>query len=715
MPETADAAGPPKPPAAKRLPTSSTWHGQRLDDDYAWLRAPNWRDVLRSPGLLDPEIRAFLESENAYAEAILGRARPLQERLFAEMKGRIKEDDSSVPAADGPWAYATRYTTGAQHPIIIRAPRDGGADAILLDGNALAEGKTYFRFAGAGHSPDHGRLAYAFDEIGSEYFSIRFRDLETGADLSDCIEDTTGGFAWAAKGQSLIYIRRDRDHRPRWVYRHVPGTPQEDDLLVYEESDPAFFVSVGSTLSRRFIVIHIHGHDTSEAWLIDAEDPGHPPLLLAPRESGVEYDIEHWLGSLVIRTNADGAEDYKIVLAPLASPGRHAWRDLVPHEPGRLILDHVAFRDHLVWLERRDGLPRIVVRRWSDGAEHAIAFGEEAYSLGLSPGYEFGTTTLRFSYSSPATPSRVFDYDMESRERVLRKEQQVPSGHDPAAYQVRRVQAPAPDGDTVPVSLVHRRGLALDGSAPLFLVGYGAYGISIPAGFNPNVFSLVDRGFVYAIAHVRGGKDKGFRWYAQGRREHKVNTFTDFIAVAEHLMRLGFTSPNRIIAQGGSAGGLLMGAVANMRPDLFLGIIAEVPFVDVLNTMLDETLPLTPPEWAEWGNPVADPEAFARIRGYAPYDNVRAQHYPHMLVLAGLTDPRVTYWEPAKWVAKLRAHKTGDNLLLLKTQMGAGHGGSPGRFDRLKEVALSYAFALKIAGRGEAAAAPLHVPSRVAT
>jgi oligopeptidase B len=449
----------------------------------------------------------------------------------------------------------------------------------------------------------------------------------------------------------------------------------------------------------------VHDHETAEVSLIDAKTPSEPPRLVSPREPEHDYSVEHHGDRLIILTNSDGAEDYRIVEAPVENPGREHWREIEPHRRGRLILDMVAFKHHLVRLEREDGLPRIVARRFADGTEHAIAFAEEAYALGMSPGYEYDTSTLRFTYSSMTTPAQVFDYDLDTRERKLRKTQEIPSGHDPANYVTRRVMAPARDGETVPVSLLHRKEAPLDGSAPLLLYGYGAYGMTIPAGFSTNALSLVDRGFVYALAHVRGGKDKGYRWYKDGKREKKLNSFSDFIAAGEYLAEQGFTAPGRIVAQGGSAGGMIMGAVANMAPALFLGIIAEVPFVDVLNTMLDASLPLTPPEWPEWGNPIASEAAYRTILAYSPYENVRALDYPHILALAGLADPRVTYWEPAKWVAKLRAQKTDANLLLLRTNMDAGHAGASGRFERLKEVALAYAFALLIAGLGGAPSA----------
>jgi oligopeptidase B len=692
-----------KAPLAKKKPVASTHHGITLVDDYAWLRASNWQEVVRAPARLAAPIRAHLEAENAHTESILAGTRPLQERLFAEMKARIKEDDSTVPAPDGPWAYFTSFKQGMQYPLLCRQPREGGSAQVLIDANLLARGRSYFDLGSTSHSPDHRLVAYAVDDKGSEFYTIHFRDLATGRDLHDIIEDARGDVVWSADGRIVFWTWLDSNHRPVKVYRHRLGTPAKEDVLVYEEASPSFFVSLGETQSRRFIIVSSGDHETTESRLIDASQPEGKPRLVARRKRGVRYSVEHTASGkggdrLVILTNAAGAEDFKIVEAPVDAPARRNWRDIEPHKPGRLILDMTAFAGHLARIEREGGLPRIVIRRWSDGAEHAIAFEEEAYSLGLGSGYEYDTTSIRFTYSSMTTPGQVFDYDMESRKRVLRKVEEVPSGHEPSDYVTRRVHAPAPDGEEVPISLLYRKGTPIDGSAPLLLYGYGSYGLSIPAAFSTARLSLVDRGFVFAIAHVRGGTDKGYAWYKGGKRARKTNTFTDFIAAGEYLAEKRFTSRGRIVAQGGSAGGMLMGAVANRAPALFLGIIAEVPFVDVLNTMLDEALPLTPLEWPEWGNPIKSAADFKRILGYSPYENVRPQDYPHVLALAGLTDPRVTYWEAAKWVARLRAQKTGDNLLLLKVNMDAGHRGASGRFDRLKEVALTYAFALKVAG-----------------
>jgi len=684
------------PPIAQQRPHSDTRHGITRTDPYAWLRAENWREVMAEPATLPQDIRDYLEAENAWYESEFGEpTKALQETIYKEIRGRIKEDDSSVPAPDGPFAYLSRTREGDQYPLMARTLRDGGEEVVLLDCNAEA-GDGYFGFGGAEHSPCHKMIAWAADRNGSEYYTIHIRDVDSSKDRDETIEKVGSGATWANNSKSFYYVELDENHRPFRVRQHKLGTPQSEDAIVYEEQDPGFFVGVGLTQSRRFITISVHDHQTSEVWLIDA-DKGGAPFCVEPRHENTEYSVEERGDTLFILTNDNEAEDFKIVTAPLATPGAAHWTDLVPHQSGTLILEIELLANHLIRLERKDGLPRIVVRDLRTHKEETIAFPEEAYSLGLQSGYEFDTATIRFSYSSPTTPAQVFDMDLETGERVLRKQQEVPSGHDPDLYETRRLFATATDGEEVPVTLLYRKGLKLDGSAPALLYGYGSYGHSLPASFSVSNLSLVDRGFVFAIAHVRGGMDKGYRWYKNGRAEHKANTFTDFIAAAEMLIEKGYSAKGRIIAEGGSAGGMLMGAVANMRPDLWGGVMAIVPFVDVLNTMLDDTLPLTPPEWPEWGNPIASKDAYDRIASYSPYDNVEAKAYPPILALAGLTDPRVTYWEPAKWVAKLRATKTDGNALYLRTNMGAGHAGASGRFERIKEAAIVYAFALKCA------------------
>ena len=688
----------PPAPVAKTITTTDTRHGIAREDEYAWLRADNWQEVFQDPNLLDADIRAYLEAENEFQKTALADTEALQKTLFAEMRGRIKEDDASIPSPDGPFAYGTSFVTGGEQPRFFRIPRDGGDEEIMLDGDKEAEGKGYFRLSGANHAPDHSRILWGYDDKGSEFFSLRVRELTDGADHDARLENTGGGGAWSPDGKGFYYSLLDANHRPSKVYYHALGTDQKDDILVREESDAGFFMGVGGSRLNDFIFINVHDHQTSEYHLLPAGDPHATPQLVAARETGVEYDMHEGGDVFFILTNADGAKDFKIVEAPVDHPGRDYWRDVVAHEPGRLILSHTVFTSHLVWLEHRDGLPRIVIRDRTNGEEHAIAFDEEAYSLGLQGSLECDTEVIRFSYSSMTTPTQQFDYNMRTRERKLLKTQEVPSSHEPSNYVTRRVMASSHDGTLVPVSLLYRKGTPLDSNTPCLLYGYGAYGMTIPASFNTNCLSLVDRGFVYVIAHIRGGKDKGFAWYEAGKREQKVNTFLDFIAAADYLAAENFTSFDMIVAQGGSAGGMLMGAVANMAPDRFGAIIATVSFVDVLNTMLDDTLPLTPPEWPEWGNPIASKKDCETIATYSPYDNIGEQDYPPILAIAGLTDPCVTYWEPAKWVARLRATKTGDAPLLLKTNMEAGHAGASGRFQRLEEVAFEYAFALRVTG-----------------
>ena len=688
-------------PVAPRRPHSFTCHGITLSDEYAWLKDPNWQEVLRDPQKLDQDIRSYLEAENAYTEGLLGHTAPLQKKLVAEMRRRIKEDDSSVPSPDGPFAYFRKFREGGQHEMFGRMPRNGGAEKIVLDGDALAAAHEYFRFGGSRHSPDHRLQAWSADTKGSEYFSVRVRDWETGKDLDDLVEETDGSVVWSKDCKSFFCVKLDDNHRPMQVWRHRLGTRQSDDSLVYEEPDSGWFTHLHESTSGRFCVIAGGDHETSEQRLIDLDRPDAPPRLIAPREASVQYAVADRGDELFILTNADGAIDFKIVIAPLAAPEQKNWRDLIPHRQGVYVLEHDLYAGHLVRLERAHALPAIVIRDLKTGEEHAIAFDEAAYSLDTIGSYEFDTTNLRFSYSSMTTPSEVYDYDMAKRTRVLRKRQEIPSGHNPADYVTTRILATALDGAEVPISILHRRDFNRDGAAPLLLYGYGAYGLAIPASFNANRLSLVDRGFVYAIAHIRGGTDKGWGWYLDGKREKKTNSFDDFAASARALIAANYTSRGRIVAHGGSAGGMLMGAVANRAGELFAGIVAEVPFVDVLDTMLDDSLPLTPPEWPEWGNPIESEKDFRTILSYSPYDNVTAKNYPAILAMGGLTDPRVTYWEPAKWIARLRATMGGGGPVLLRTNMGAGHGGASGRFNRLDEVAIVYAFALWAVGLAE--------------
>ena len=688
----------PTPPVARKDPRRIEQLGRVRVDDYAWMKDENWQQVLRDPKILRADVREHLVAENAYTKAMLASTETLQAEMFAEMKGRIKEDDASVPSPDGPWEYYGRYEIGGEHPLHARRPRGAASgEEVLLDEDALAKGKAYYQVGAASHSPDHALFAWAADEQGSEYFTIRVKDLASGQEIGAPIESAYGDFTFSPDSQWLFWILRDENARPSKVFRR-PARGGED-VLVYEEADEGMFLGVGAASDDSFILIHVGNQETTEIWLVPAGDPTAAPIVAEPRRVGVKYELDHWTDRWVIRTNDDAAVDFKLSVSEAAVPAKSTWRDWIAHQPGRYITGFAAYAGHVVRAERVDALDRLVVIA-RDGRSHEIGFDEEAYALNLEGGYEYETTTARFVYQSPTTPRQWFDYDLESRERTLRKTQEIPSGHDPARYVARRLYAAAADGEQVPITVLMLKDTPLDGSAPVLLYGYGSYGHAMEPSFSIRNFSLVDRGWIWAVAHVRGGSDKGWGWFLDGRREKKTNTFTDFIACAEHLIGERYAAKGRTAAYGGSAGGMLMGAIANLRPDLWGAIIAAVPFVDVLNTMSDTSLPLTPPEWPEWGNPIEDAEAYDRIASYSPYDQVKAQAYPPTLATGGLSDPRVTYWEPEKWVAKLREHTTGDTPILLKINMEAGHGGASGRFDFLKEIALDYAYAVWAIDKG---------------
>ena len=687
------------PPIARRDPKRIEQLGRVRTDDYAWMKDDNWQEVMRDPSLLRADIREHLDAENAYREQVMAPTAELQERLYQEMRGRVKEDDSTVPAADGPWEYYRRFETGAQHPIHARRPRGGGAEEILINVDELARGKTFYKVIAGEHSPDHAYYAYAVDEQGSEIYTVYIKQLHTGEILENPITNCTGDFCWQPSSLYLYWIFRDNNGRPAKVYRR--NMLGGEDVLMYDEPDDGFFLSVGNTESGEFTLIYAGNGSQSEIYTIPRTNPTEPPTLFAGREEDLLYTPTHWDGRWYILTNADGAVDFKIMTAEPGRTTRAQWRDFIPHEEGRYILGLGATKDYLVRAERTNALPRIVVRHKA-GEEHTIAMEEEAYNLELVGGYEYDTTNQRFVYDSPTTPLQTYDYDLAARTRVLRKTQEIPSGHDPADYEARRFFATASDGKRVPITVLMKRGTPLDGSAPLYLYGYGSYGISMDADFSIRRLSLVDRGWVYAIAHVRGGSEMGFGWFQDGRRFTKRNTFTDFVSCAEELISRGYGRAGNIVCEGRSAGGLLMGAINNLRPDLWAGVIGGVPFVDVINTMSDTSLPLTPPEWPEWGNPLESAEAYDYIASYCPYTNVDAKAYPAVLATGGLTDPRVTYWEPMKWVAKLRPHTTSGRPVLLKMNMGAGHAGSAGRFEFLRELAHDYAFAIKAIGAEEA-------------
>ncbi len=719
MPDTplpdAPTTGTPVPPVAERRPVVLEAHGDVRTDDWFWLRDKE-----------DPQVIAHLEAENAYTEAVMAPTRTLQEALFTEMVARIEETDLSVPVRKGPWLYYGRTREGASYGIHCRRPVDGPEDAeqVLLDENVLAEGHEYFSLGSFSVSPDHKWLVYSTDTTGGERHTMRFRDLVTGAEADEQIEDTSYGAAWANDDATVFYVRVDEAMRPFQLWRHRVGTDPATDVLVIEEPDDHFYLGVGRTKDDCYILCALDSKVTSEVRILDADDPEGAFRTVEPRRQGVEYSVDHDRGDptngrpgrFLVVTN-DGAEDFRLMEAPDDAPDREHWTEVIPARDG-VRLDAVdPFVRHLAVYEREDGGTRMRVIEHLTGISTPVDQPESPSTVWGEANPEYDSTVLRYGYTSLATPRSVYDLDLESGELTLRKRQPVLGDFDPARYRTDRLWATADDGTRVPISLVWRPDLVegpVAGSegAPCLLYGYGSYEASMDPSFSSLRLSLVDRGFVFAIAHVRGGGEMGRRWYEEGKFAAKPNTFTDFVACARHLVAEGWTSPGRLAARGGSAGGLLMGAVANLAPDLFRAVVAEVPFVDCLTTILDETLPLTVLEWEEWGNPVEDPEIYRVMKSYSPYDNVvstgpdgRPVRYPDILATGGLSDPRVGFWEPAKWVAKLRAANPG-NQVLLKMEMGAGHGGPSGRYDAWKDEAFVYAFLLRTLGLADAPLQP---------
>ncbi|MBX9661852.1 S9 family peptidase [Novosphingobium sp.] len=680
MTDTTPAA----PPVAAKKPHTFTHHGVTIEDPYNWLRDPGY------PEVKDAEVLAHLEVENAWFEARMAPLQPTVETLLAEMRGRIKEADKSVPQKDGDWLYWIEYEDGAEYKKWWRRPVAGGPDELILDEVALAEGKEYFRLGALSVSSDGRLLAWAVDDNGSERFTARIKVIATGEELPDVIPGTLSALVWAAGDKALVYSLANAQWRTDNARLHWLGTPVESDVELYHEHDEGFRVSAGLSANDEWLVIATGDHETSEVRLVPAADPLAAPLLVKARETGVEYDVDVRGETLFIHTN-DTHENFRLATAPLGNPGE--WSTLIEGTDDFYLTGFDLFRDFYVVEGRVRGLDRIEVRYYDDPARiEPIAFPEASYEASLGDNPEWAMDKLRVSYESMTSPASVYDYHVAEGRLELLKTQEIPSGYDASLYETARLEITARDGTAVPVSLVWRKGREQGG--PLYLYGYGAYGIAIGPGFSTTRLSLIDRGFAYAIAHIRGGDDLGRRWYKAGKLEQRTNTFHDFVDVAKGLIAEGFTAAGRIAIAGGSAGGELMGAVINSDPALWGAVAAHVPFVDVLATMLDESLPLTPGEWPEWGNPIEDKDAFELIRSYSPYDQVSAQDYPPMLVTAGLNDPRVTYWEPAKWVAKLRELKTDSNELLLKTNMGAGHGGKSGRFEGLRETAEEFAFIL---------------------
>ena len=677
------------PPIAERRPHSVAAHGRSIDDPYFWLRDPGYPDVT------DGDVLAYLEAENAWFERAMAPHQGLIDTLFEEMKARIKEDDSSVPQKDGDYIYWRAFEVGAQYRKWYRrpadAPEDGSADQLILDEPALAEGHEYFRLGAVSVSPCGRYLAFAIDTDGGERFEARIRDLATGDMLPDVIPGTLSALVWTSDSKALLYSLANESWRTDNARVHVLGTPLTADREIFHEDDEGFRVSIGLTSSEKWIVIATGDHVTSEVWLVPADDPFATPRLVSARQEGREYDVDEHDGWLYIRVN-DTHTNFRLVKAPVDDPGE--WREAIAPDDHFYLTDVTLFKAFYVTEGRLDGLDQIEIRDYETNTPKRLEFPEASYSASLDDNPEYDVTKIRIGYESMVTPDTIYDYHLVDGRRELLKVQEIPSGYDASRYRTQRLTIAARDGTYVPVSIVYPADFPMDGSGRLHLYGYGAYGLAMEPGFSTSRLSLLDRGFAYAIAHIRGGDDLGQQWYLDGKLNKRTNTFNDFVDVAKGLIEQGFTRAGRITISGGSAGGELMGAVMNSDPALWGVVVAHVPFVDVLNTMLDPSLPLTPGEWPEWGNPIEDEKAFDLIASYCPYQNVKAQAYPPLLVTAGLNDPRVTYWEPAKWVAKLREKKTDDNVLLLKTNMGAGHGGKSGRWESLKETAEEFAFIL---------------------
>ena len=669
-------------------------HNEELIDNYSWIKQKDWKEVILNPNKLNAQVKKYLDEENLFKENQLKDINDIEKKLFEELKSKIKNEDNSVPKKDGDYLYGYKYNKNSEYPIYYRKNTTNNSEEIILDCEKKSKTHTYFNVASISHSHDHKHVAYNIDTNGSEYFSIFIEDIQKQELLSPEIKNTTGDIVWSLDNNYIFYVRLDQNHRPTKVFKHKIGSNSEKDLLIYEEKDPSFFCSINLSKTKNYLFIRTADHETSEYLFINLKLNEIKPTLFKKRVKKIEYDLEHHEKFFLISTNVDNAKNFKIMISHEESYQK--WEEFIPYEKVNLILDFILLKDWLVRLERTEGSENIIILNLNNKNQHKISFDEEAYNLSLDHGYEYETDTFRYSYSSPTTPKSVFDYDCKSKKQELKKTQEVPSGHNKDDYICKKIFATSHDNEKIPITILYKKGVKLDSNNYLLLYGYGSYGISIPSNFSTNRLSLVDRGIVYAIAHIRGGKEKGYEWYENGKLLNKKNTFLDFISCAEKLCEDKYTSPKKIVAQGGSAGGLLMGYIANERPDLFLGIIAQVPFVDICNTMLDEDLPLTVTEIPEWGDIKNDKKSFLYVKSYSPYDNVKKQNYPHMLVTGGISDPRVTYWEMTKWVAKLRENKTDNNLLLLHMNMTAGHSGASGRFDYLKEIAMEYGFVLKI-------------------
>lgn len=686
-------------PVAEKKEHITEIHGLELKDDYFWMRLSDEQKEAENPDEQTASVVDYLNAENAYKTEVMKPTEAFQESLFEEIVGRIKQDDQSVPLLDNGFYYYTRYEEGKEYPIHCR--KEGSLEAeeqVMLNVNEMAEGFSYFAVGGRSVSTNNNLLAFSVDTVSRREYTLQFKDLSTGEVLADRIPNISGGATWANDNKTVFYTKKDpvtlRSYR---IYKHVLGTDASADELVYEEADETFSCGVGKTKSEAYLMIGSYSTVSSEWRFLNADTPEGNWQIIQPRERNLEYGCSHYGDHFYITTNRN-AKNFKLVRTPVNATTYENWEDVLPHREAVLLEGVDIFQDYLVVSERSNGLNQIRIKRWDDSADYYIEFPDPAYSAYVGANPDFDTKKLRYGYDSMTTPSSVFETDMETKETATLKQQEVLGGtFDPANYQSERVMVEARDGTKVPVSIVYRKGTEKNGNNPFLLYAYGSYGYSMDAGFSSTRLSLLDRGFVYAIAHIRGGQEMGRAWYEDGKMFNKMNTFTDFVDCGKAMCDLGFTSPDHLYAMGGSAGGLLMGAVINMAPSLFNGVIAAVPFVDVINTMLDETIPLTTGEFDEWGNP-KNKDSFDYMMAYSPYDNVKAQDYPHMLVTTGYWDSQVQYWEPAKWVAKLRDTKTDDNLLMMDCNMETGHGGASGRFKRLRETAMEYAFFMMLEG-----------------
>lgn len=689
----------PQPPVAEKIPFTVETNGNERVDDYFWMRLNDEQKNAETPDSQTVKVLAYLNAENDYADAVMKHTEAFQTQLYEEIKGRIKEDDATVPYLDNGYWYHSKYYTGKEYPVMYRR-KDGAETAeVMLDVNLLAEGHDFTSVGGGSVSTDNNLLAYGVDHVSRRQYTIFIKDLNTGQLLPDEIVNTTSQGVWAADNKTLFYVKKDPETlRAGVIMKHVLGTPVSDDKVVFDETDETFSVYLGKTKSKKYITITSGQTLTSEVRLIEADKPDGKVTLFEPRTVDRLYSVEHLNGQFYIGTNADGAKNFKLMKCADNKIGKDNWTEVIPHRTDVLLENFEIFDNYLVADERIKGLTNLRIIGLADGSEHFLDFGEETYTAGISVNPNAATTLVRYSYSSLTTPNSVYDYDMAAKTKTLLKQDSVLGGFDSNNYESKRLWATAGDGTQVPVSLVYRKGFVQDGTAPMLLYSYGSYGSSTNPSFRSSAISLIDRGFVYALAHIRGGSEMGRQWYEDGKLLKKINTFTDFNDCARFLINEKYTSAEHLYAQGGSAGGLLMGAIVNLEPQLYNGIIAQVPFVDVVSTMLDATIPLTTFEWDEWGDPRKQ-EYYDYMLSYSPYDQVTEQEYPNMLVTTGYWDSQVQYWEPAKWVAKLRDKKTDDNILIMDVNMTAGHGGASGRFERLKTVALEYAFILDLEGK----------------